>query len=360
MTPDPAPIPVTLLTGFLGSGKTTVLNHLVRQPELADTLVIINEFGEMALDHLLVAHSTENPVLELSSGCLCCTLRSDLVKTLREVTWRFSRNGRRQFRRVLIETTGLADPAPILHTLMADPQIAAKYRLDGVVATIDLATGWDTLEQHPEAVRQAAMADVLLLTKADLASAERRAALLRRLDGINRAAPRRAACKGVIAPAQLLDLGPVIAEDRLPDVERWLGKAAHAGTFAQASPARHDHGLTGHGPHDASGHDDGIRAHCFTMDEPIPEGMLDAWLNTLAGSLGGGILRVKGIVGIEGHDTPVAIHGVQHVFHPPASLPAWPGGDRRSRWVFITRNVGREAIEATFRGLRRAPREPER
>ena len=131
-------IPVTLLTGFLGSGKTTVLNHLVRQPELADALVIINEFGEMALDHLLVAHSTENLVMEMSSGCLCCTIRGDLVKTLRDITWRFSRGGQRQFRRVLIETTGLADPAPIIHTLMTHPQIAPKYRLDGIVTTVDM------------------------------------------------------------------------------------------------------------------------------------------------------------------------------------------------------------------------------
>jgi len=158
-------IPATLLTGFLGSGKTTVLNRLVRQPEMADALVIINEFGEMALDHMLVAHSTENLIMEMGSGCVCCSIRSDLVKTLRDIIWRFSRDGRRQFQRVLIETTGLADLAPIIHTLMTHPQIAHKYRLDGIVATVDMATGMQTLNQHPEAVKQAAMADVLLLTK---------------------------------------------------------------------------------------------------------------------------------------------------------------------------------------------------
>ncbi len=163
-------IPVTLLTGFLGSGKTTVLNHLVHQPELKDALVIINEFGEMALDHLLVAHSIENLALEMSSGCLCCTIRSDLAKTLRDITWRFARNGQRQFRRVLIETTGLADPAPILHTLMTDPAIVRSYRLDGIVATIDMASGADTLDQHAEAIKQAALADALLLTQSDLAT----------------------------------------------------------------------------------------------------------------------------------------------------------------------------------------------
>ena len=191
-------IPVTLLTGFLGSGKTTVLNHLVCQPELADALVIINEFGEVALDHLLVAHSTENLAMEMSSGCLCCTIRGDLVKTLRDITWRFSRNGRRQFQRVLIETTGLADPAPIIHTLMNHPQIASKYRLDGIVATMDVATGMHVLDQHQEALKQAAVADVLLLTKADLAGEEQRVALLRRLEGINPAAPRWDVENGVI------------------------------------------------------------------------------------------------------------------------------------------------------------------
>ena len=141
-------IPVTLLTGFLGSGKTTVLNHLVQKPELSNALVVINEFGEEALDHALVAHSTENLVMEMSSGCLCCSIRGDLVKTLRDVAWRFSRNGQRQFRRVLIETTGLADPAPIIHTLMTDAKIAPIYKLDGIVTTIDMASGSGTLDQH--------------------------------------------------------------------------------------------------------------------------------------------------------------------------------------------------------------------
>jgi G3E family GTPase len=185
----PSLVPVTLLTGFLGSGKTTVLNHLVRQSELSDALVIINEFGEMALDHMMVAHSTENLVMEMSSGCVCCSIRGDLVKTLRDITWRYSRDGQRWFGRVLIETTGLADPAPIIQTLMTDPFIARRYRLDGVVATLDLATGMNTLDQHQEAVKQAAMADTLLLTKADLTNDEDRTALLRRLDGINPAAP---------------------------------------------------------------------------------------------------------------------------------------------------------------------------
>ena len=215
------PIPLSIITGFLGAGKTTLLNRILKDPMMADTAVIINEFGDIGLDHLLVDRSDDG-VMELSSGCLCCTIRGDLVKTLRDITWRFSRNGQRQFRRVLIETTGLADPAPIIHTLMTHPQIAPKYRLDGIVATVDMATGMHTLDQHPEAVKQAAVADALLLTKADLVSDEQRQALLRRLDGINPAAPRWEVQGGEIAPQKVLNLGLFSADGKTPDVARWL------------------------------------------------------------------------------------------------------------------------------------------
>lgn len=359
-------IPVTLLTGFLGSGKTTMLNHLVRQPELADALVIINEFGEMPLDHMLVAHSTENLIMEMSSGCLCCTIRGDLVRTLRDVAWRFSRNGQRQFRRVLIETTGLADPAPIVHTLMTHPQVANRYRLDGIVVTLDLATGNATLDRHPEAIRQAAIADCLLLTKADVADTGTRDALMRRLDAINPAAPRREVLHGEISASKVLDLGLFSTEGKAPDVQRWLREEAytddahghdHAHARHHGNEDGHDHDdLDAHHHHghhhDVNRHDDHIRAFCFAVDEPIPEEILAAWLDVLLGFLGADILRVKGILNIEGRDKPMVIHGVQHIFHPPAMLPAWPSEDRRSRLVFITRDVSRAAIEETFRAFR--------
>lgn len=338
-------IPVTLLTGFLGSGKTTVLNHLVAQPELADALVIINEFGEMALDHLLVAHSTEN--LEMSSGCLCCNIRGDLVKTLRDITWRFSREGQRQFKRVLIETTGLADPAPIIHTLMTDPQIASQYRFDGIVTIVDLATGMYTLDQHLESFKQAAMADVLLLTKGDLVTEEERTILLHRLDTINPAAPRWIVNKGEIEPSKVLDLGLFSTQDKALDVERWLREEA----YAESSSHDHSHDEHAH-HHDVNRHDDQIRAFCFAVDDPISEEMLATWLDVLMTFLGSNILRVKAILNVEGQDTPIALHGVQHIFHPPVHLPAWPSEDRRSRLVFITRGVDRETIETTFEALR--------
>src|SRR5450830_482923 len=199
-------IPVSLLTGFLGSGKTTLLNHLVHQPALRDTLVIINEFGEIGLDHLLVAHSEENVVVEMSSGCLCCTIRGDLQKTLKDAHWRFTRNAERRFNRVIIETTGLADPMPILHTLMADADLSEHYRLDGVITAVDAVNGMSTLDAHQEAVRQAAVADLLLLTKTDLAEPAQLATLKQRLGVINPGATQTIILNGAVDAESLFNL----------------------------------------------------------------------------------------------------------------------------------------------------------
>lgn len=360
-------IPVTLLTGFLGSGKTTVLNHLVRQPELANALVIINEFGEMALDHLLVAHSTENLVVEMDSGCVCCTIRGDLVKTLKDITWRYAREGQRQFQRVLIETTGLADPAPIIHTLMTHPQIVSRYRLDGIVSTVDLATGMHTLDEHQEAVKQAAMADVLLLTKSDLVTPEQRDSLLQRLRDINPAAPRCLVQNGEVAADQVLHLGLFDPSGKTADVARWLQEEAYASTaFRPVSftKAAEPTSLLFRPPtipsklapsHDVNRHDDHFHAFYFTVDEPIREDTLAEWLDVLMSLVGSSILRVKGILNVEGQSLPMVVHGVQHIFHPPVVLPVWPSEDRRSRLVFITRDVGRDVIERSFRSFQPAP-----
>lgn len=358
----PGLIPVTLLTGFLGSGKTTVLNHLVRQPEMTDALVIINEFGDMALDHMLVAHSTENLVIELDSGCVCCSIRGDLVKTLRDITWRFSRDGRRQFQRVLVETTGLADPAPIIQTLMTHPQVAPKYRLDGVVATVDFTSGMHTLDHHPQSVKQAAMADVLLLTKADLVTAEHRQRLRHRLEEINPAASRWETLNGEIEAVKLLGHGLLSASGKAADVARWLKEETYSSASVQPVVRRSQAGDLSSVPHEKvahasathkhdhelNRHDDHIKAFCFAIDDPIPHETLAAWLEMLMGFVGSNILRIKGILNVEGSALPIVIHGVQHVFHPPTTLPAWPSDDRRSRLVFITHDVGKEVIERTF------------
>ena len=354
-TPGDVPIPVSLLTGFLGSGKTTLLNYLIAQPEMKDTLVIINEFGEIGLDHLLVAHSQEDTVVEMSSGCLCCTIRGDLKKTLKDITWRFAEGGKRKFNRVVIETTGLASPVPILHTLMTDPFIAQRYRLDGVIVTVDAVNGMNTLDNHVEAVQQAAVADRLLLTKSDLADAAQLAQLRARLGALNPGARQLLPQHGKIAPAELLDAGLFKPGEKTPDVARWLNEEAFAEKKAH-DHHHHDHDH-GHGhdhhdhhdhAHDVNRHDDHIRAFCFTFDEPIDPALFDEWLSLLVGFKGPNILRIKGILNLKGEDKPTVIHGVQHIFHPTVTLPEWPSDDRRSRIVFITRDIERATIERSF------------
>lgn len=356
-------LPVSLLTGFLGSGKTTLLKHLLGHPGLADTAVIINEFGEVGLDHRLVESSTDQTVL-LESGCLCCTIRGDLIDTLRSLFKRRAKGEIPAFRRVVIESTGLADPAPILHTLMSDPLIADRFRLDGVIATIDAVNGMDQLDRQPEAVKQAAVADRLVLTKTDLAEPGLAAALQRRLHRLNPAAPQIAATQGAVDPARLLDAGLFKPEDKTPDVRAWLRAEAHA-TDAQASDAGHDHGDQDHGhrhPHDHGStpageldrnrHDDRIRAFAITHDRPLDWPSFADWIERLIAAHGEKLLRIKGILAVAGHDQPIAIHGVQHLFHPPASLPAWPPGDeRRSALVFILRDLEESVIRQGFAAM---------
>ena len=237
---SPRRLPVSVLTGFLGSGKTTVLNYLIQQPPLSRTLVLINEFGEIGLDHDLVTHSKDDVVIEMSSGCLCCTIRSDLAKTLREAPGRFACGGEPWFDRVVIETTGLADPAPILHTLMADPVVARRYRVDGVIATVDALNGGDMLDRQFESVRQAAVADRLLVTKADLADLDDLRRLQERLRVLNPAAPQIIAKNGSVDPSLLFDAGLYDPTTKSPDVQNWLKAEAYG------EPHGHGHGTAGH------------------------------------------------------------------------------------------------------------------
>lgn len=344
-------IPVTVLTGFLGSGKTTLLNALLKHPEMGETAVLINEFGEVGLDHLLV-EAIDDDIVLLNSGCLCCTVRGDLVTAMRDLYFKRVRGQVPEFSRVLIETTGLADPAPILHTLMTDALISSRYRLDGIVTTVDAANGMDQLARQPESVKQAAVADRLVLTKTDLVEPETLSDLEGRLRALNPAAPLLRADHGRVEPSSLLDAGLFNASGKHPDVERWLREEAYRDAPPDAHDHDHGHHDHGHGHghghhhhHDVNRHDAEISAFTLSFEAPLTwEGFVAA-MELLIASKGADILRLKGILNIEGENAPVVVHAVQHVFHPPATLPRWPNdGDRRSRLVFITRALGKQAV----------------
>jgi G3E family GTPase len=382
-TTSSSPTPVTVLTGFLGSGKTTALNALLVQPALRHTAVIINEFGEVGLDHHLVARTEEDLVL-LANGCICCTVRGDLIGAftmLAEQRAEVDGAGGRPVERVIVETTGLADPAPILHTLMSDPAVTAMYRLANVVATVDAVNAEGTLDRHAEAVKQVAVADRLLLTKTDLVDAATRDRLVARLRAINPAADIVDVAQAIAHPATLLGDDTYDPARRGADVEAWLRVAAyedgaedheedHAEDHAEDDPEHaHDHHddesehaqNAGHGhehthehthayTHDRNRHDDHIKAFSIIRDQPVSWAGLQTWLEMIAGMRGDDLLRVKGIVNVIEHpDRPVVIHGVQHLFHPPAFLRAWPDADHRTRIVFITRDIERDLVEDTLR-----------
>jgi len=327
-------VPVTLLTGFLGSGKTTLLGHLIRQPAMARAAVIINEFGEVGLDHLLVARSNEDTVV-LDSGCICCTVRSDLVDTLCSLFMRRLRGEIPEFDRVVIETTGLADPAPILHTLMSNALVAARYRLDGVIATVDAVHGAGQFDRHPESVKQVAVADRLVLTKSDLAPPEVAAALTGRLRALNPAAPVVVAAHGVVEPAVLFDAGLYNPATKQPEVGRWLNEAAYRDGHVHGPGCGHDH----------HHHDRSISSFCLVVDEPMLWPRFLAFTDALIAGYGEHVLRFKGLLNIRGSGVPLVVHGVQHLFHPVVPLDHWPGADRRSKLVVITRDLDRETVE---------------
>lgn len=328
-------IPVTIVTGFLGSGKTTMLAHLLRQPELSDAAVIVNELGEVGLDHLLVQGPGDETVL-LDSGCICCTMRGDLVVTLQELMARRMTGEVPPFGHVLVETTGMADPVPLVQTLVEDADVIRWFALGGVVTMVDARNGESQLDRHFQSVKQAALADRLLISKTDLVEPGTLRRLEARLRELNPGALIFAVRDGKVAPQDIIDAGRQNTGRPMGD---WLGAAARD----IASNCSDGHGGEPHAHHH---HDDGVLTFSVRHEAPVHPAGLKLWLDLVSVFQGPNLLRVKGLVNVAGR--PVFINLVQHVSHPPVELDGWPDDDRASRLVFITRDIDRAAIETTF------------
>jgi G3E family GTPase len=330
---EPVFIPVNLITGFLGSGKTTLLQRLLADPALADTAVLINEFGEIGLDHHLLERIDDTMVL-LQSGCLCCTIRGELSAAIKELHSRRERGEVPRFRRLVVESTGLADPFPILSTVQADPVLRHHFRLGNVITTVDAVNGLGQLARRAESTKQVAVADRLVLTKTDLADAEATQALAERLGRINPSAPLWRAAEGPIDAEALLSHDLFATAGRSQAARRRF--AAELESF-------------GHQPAtDRNRHDETIHAFALAFDDGLDWTRFGLWLTMLLNRHGERVLRVKGILNVADSPTPVAIHGVQHLVHPPVHMAAWPDRDRCSRLVFIVDGLDRALIERSL------------
>jgi G3E family GTPase len=369
----PKRIPLTLITGYLGAGKTTLLNALLRDASAGRIAVVVNEFGDVGLDHDLIVETTEETVL-LASGCMCCTVRGDLVQALEGLFQRRSA-GKLDFDRIVIETTGLADPAPILHTLIVTPGLAAALRMDGVVTVCDAVNGPATLDRGFESVQQVAMADVLVLSKTDLVTPKQAAAFRARLAAIAPGAKVVNATRGAVHLAELFGHGAPDMDGGLSEAEAWVNAPAYAlsslplpvltkpgASLAGAGPT---YGLFGMAPTQtpslisaitpAAHHDDRISSVSMVFDDPIHPIMLEIWLETLIAARGPDIWRMKAVIWADGFDTPFVIHGVQHIIDPPIHLARWTGTDRKSRVVIIGRDLPRDVLLESLEVLKTRP-----
>ncbi len=332
--------PVTLLTGFLGSGKTTLLNRLLKHPTMQETAVLINEFGAVSIDHLLVREASEN-IMVMSNGCICCSVAGDMVQALRDLYFKRANNEIPDFKRVVIETTGLADPAPIMHTLIEMPLVAARYSFSGIVTTVDAAHGEQQLDKHFESVKQAAVADRIVLTKTDTVARKNVDQLRARLLALNPGADVFEAVSGAVEPQKLFDTGLYQPTRKTPDVQNWLRAEAYRplqlrGSFLApplTAPPRHD---------------ERIRSFVITLAEPVVwQALVDA-LEMLTSYRGDNLLRIKGIVNVAGEQLPRVVHAVQHTIYPAATLSTWPDADRNTKLVFITRDIDESFIRKTL------------
>jgi G3E family GTPase len=342
--PTGEPLPLTVLTGFLGAGKTTLLNKLLCDPAMKDSLVLVNEVGEIGIDHLLYEIVDDNVML-LPSGCLCCSMRGDLVSSLENLIFTLKAGTLTPVRRVIVETTGLADPASVLHVVMTQPFLLQHYRLDGVVTVVDAVNGMATLDAHAEAVKQVAVADRIVLTKSDLVSDTKE--LRVRLARLNPAAQVLDAAAGEATVERLTGCGLFDPGQKIPDVARWLADEAVAAAEGKAQHEQADDHAQGHSHNHAHAHkhDSNIRVFTVATETPVPAATLELFLDLLRSAHGPKLLRMKGIVQLaEEPEQPVVLHMVQHVLHPPARLAAWPSGDRRSRLVFVTHNLAPDTV----------------
>lgn len=330
-------IPVTVITGFLGSGKTTLLSSILKKKEMQKTAVIINEFGEIGLDHALIEHTDEN-IVELQSGCICCTIQGDLNKTLIDLFDKMMNGKVSSFNRILIETTGLANPVPIIHTLMSSIELIRIYSLDGVITVVDSINGEKTLGLHEESLKQLALAEKIILSKTDIVDKDEIKSLVYRIKEINPVSQIIFSKFGNIPLEEIFGLGAYDPYKKSADVKKWLAAEKY-------KDKKHHH------HHDVNRHNENIRAFSMMSENPVNMIAFSFFRDMITAALGANLLRMKGIVNIAGEERPAVIHGVQHIFHPVQWLEKWPDNDRRTKLVFITQNIKKKQIEDFFRPL---------